>query len=190
MNSLEVRRQAIHFSGISIAFTAMYYGAVGIGLLCTAGSALLMVASGYASSQKKRRTLLGKLSNRLLPFERSDARPFLGAIAYLAGVGLSLVTFPSQAALSVTVLSVGDSVSTLVGVRWGRHKLHFNKAKSYEGLLAGFLLSFTACLVFTTPSMALAASFIGMLIEALPIKVNDNISVPIGVGAFMGFLPS
>ena len=89
----------------------------------------------------------------------------------------------------MTALSAGDSASTLVGVHWGRHRLPFNGAKSYEGLLAGLLLSFLVCLAFTSPIRALAASAVGMLMETLPLKANDNVTVPISVGAAMSVFP-
>ena len=42
--------------------------------------------------------------------------------------------------------------------------------------------SFLVCLIFTNPIVSFVASLIGATVELLPIKINDNLLIPISVG--------
>jgi dolichol kinase len=99
------------------------------------------------------------------------------------GVTLSLVVFPPPSGyVGITVVTLGDGVAKIVGRRWGRTVIPFNKPKTIEGTLAGLIVSAFAASLFTPPPIALLAATLGMLIEALPSPVNDNLSVPLLTG--------
>jgi dolichol kinase len=90
--------------------------------------------------------------------------------------------FPAQISyVAITVLTLGDSTADLLGRLFGRIHYPFNKAKTIEGSLGGFFASFGGALLFTTPMTAVVGALIGMIIEALPLPIDDNLSVPLSV---------
>ncbi|HTL12768.1 MAG TPA: SEC59/DGK1/VTE5 family protein [Bdellovibrionota bacterium] len=117
-------------------------------------------------------------------------------IPYAIAVLLTILTFPKALALiGIYTLAVADPISAIVGIRFGRH--HIVKEKSVEGSLA-FLAAtfFIAMFVLWASSYAMFSSILGasLLIaiagaafEMLPIRLDDNLTIPIFVG-FMGWL--
>ncbi len=113
-------------------------------------------------------------------FERSGGN-YRGAFYFYLASAVSLFIFPqSVALLSITVLALGDSFSTAVGI-FGKRKIFYNRKKTWEGTLAGFAASFAGCFLIS-PYLALPAAFIGMLVESLPLKIDDNLTIPILTG--------
>jgi dolichol kinase len=55
--------------------------------------------------------------------------------------------------------------------------------------LAGILLSATASLLFVSPSKAVAASIISMIVETLPLPINDNILIPLVAAVVLTAIP-
>jgi dolichol kinase len=100
---------------------------------------------------------------------------------YALGAFTTLSMFPlSQAIVGILTLAVGDPVASLVGLTSeNTHKIPFNNDKSYEGSLAGILASWIVCLIFIESRMAVVGCTAGMLAEALPLKVNDNVLIPV-----------
>jgi dolichol kinase len=68
--------------------------------------------------------------------------------------------------------------------------LPFNKGKTIEGSLAGFVFAFLAGTFFVSPLLALVGAAIAMTIEVLPLPINDNVSVPILTGAALTLIMS
>lgn len=123
-------------------------------------------------------------------FKESAMTPY--AIAIL----LTLLTFPKTLALiAIYTLAIADPASALVGITWGRHRIV--QGKSLEGSAAFFaataaitalVLRYTT-LVAAGP-IALAAFAIGIagaVFEMLPIRLDDNLTIPLFVG-FAGWV--
>ena len=188
MNTLELQRQMVHFSGVLFAFLSLYFPPRYIGILCFAWVFFLLYA-GMKAKHSPNEGFFGKVTHGMLTkFERKDAFPFEGVMMFLSGTGLVSIIFPAQAPVAIAVLAVGDSVSTIFGIHYGSHKLHFNRSKSYEGLMSGFVFSVFFASYFADFNTALIASAVGMIVEALPIPINDNISMPLSVGALLYIL--
>ncbi len=94
------------------------------------------------------------------------------------------------------MLAFGDAAATLVGRRWGRRPLPWNAGKSWVGTLAFSAASWLALVVlvaWTAPGRYPTAPLLGALgavaaisavIESLPWKLDDNVSVTVlGGGA-------
>lgn len=76
---------------------------------------------------------------------------------------------------AIAILAAGDGFAGVIGRRYGRHKFSFNKNKSWEGTLSGFVAaSFTG--FYYAGGIALVGSAFGMLAGA--INKHDNIAVP------------
>lgn len=102
------------------------------------------------------------------------------AIAYL----LAYVLFPLPVAVTAMLYNgLGDAAAAVVGKRWGRHRTSWGK--SWEGAGAGFAASLAAGTL--VPGIAAPAALVGAagaaLLEFLPIRINDNLSVTLGGGA-------
>jgi dolichol kinase len=77
------------------------------------------------------------------------------------------------------VVTLGDGFASVVGKTYGRHKIPHSGGKSIEGTAAGIVCAFAGALVFAPPSVALAAALVGMVVEFLPLRVSDNLTVPL-----------
>lgn len=133
-------------------------------------------------------------------FKESAMTPY--AIAIL----LTLLTFPKTLALiAIYTLAIADPLSAVVGITWGRR--HIVEAKSVEGSAAFFAATAVIVAVvlrLTTVvapgSIAVAAIAIGLagaICEMLPIRLDDNLTIPLFIGfagwavcALVGILPS
>ena len=97
------------------------------------------------------------------------------------------------ASASVFMLSIGDSISTLIGKEFGKHKLIGEK--SIEGSIAMFLSNILA-IIFLPLFPVILGSLTATLVELLPDTkrlnklrkrglIDDNLLVPIFSGVVM-----
>jgi dolichol kinase len=81
-------------------------------------------------------------------------------------------------------LIYGDSVSTIFGIKFGKHKLIGKR--TWEGTIAGMLAALPFLAILFPIQIALATAIIAMLAELLPI--NDNFSIPIATAIFLSIM--
>lgn len=182
---LELRRQFVHFLGVLavpvILFAGRETAVVVIGSLLL----LLLAMSFYRARHRFRNDWLETF---ILKRERPGAFPLSGAVFFFMGAFCALLLFSQQnAAAAVAVLALGDSMSTVVGKMWGRHRLFLNKSKSWEGSLAFFLFAAAALLFFVQPQKAIVVAALTAVVEALP-RLDDNFTVPIAAGLLLALL--
>ncbi len=112
-------------------------------------------------------------------------------IPYAIAILLTILTFPQEIALiAIYTLAIADPVSAMVGITWG--KRHIVAEKSVEGSLGFLAVTFFVTVgvlrVFTTASdgqMVGAGLAIGLAAtawEMLPIRIDDNLTIPLFVG--------
>jgi phytol kinase len=105
--------------------------------------------------------------------------------------------------VALMILCGGDGLADLVGRRWGRAKLPFNREKSWVGSAAmfagGFLLAIGVTAIFEalgmfapplTPHAALAIGWIALgstIVESLPVRDVDNLLIS-GTAVVLGQL--
>lgn len=128
--------------------------------------------------------------NRLLfraeeEFKESAMTPY--AIAIL----LTLLTFPKTVALvAIYTLAIADPLSALVGITWGRHRIVTGKSLEGSGaffaataVIAGVALHVAAApATWTLVGAALAIGLAAALFEMLPLRLDDNLTIPLFVG--------
>ncbi len=152
----------------------------------------------------------GALSSHIWPRTRR-ASEGAGAVSpgkvwYGLSVFLLILLFPGRqfiVAAAWANLSVGDSVSNVIGRRYGRRRLPWNRDKSWLGSLSGFASSTAAAwiLILWTglpasvpprPEVALwfaaAVSLVCAVVETLPLPIDDNLAICIAGGAFLAWL--
>ena len=111
-------------------------------------------------------------------------------ILFATGVMFSLFLFPTPINyVSVAVLTLGDGFATVFGRIIGRTVFPFSKGKMVEGSIFGFLFALLGALLFVNPIKALTAATTGMIVEFLPLPVNDNLTIPIVSGLSLMLLP-
>ncbi len=79
--------------------------------------------------------------------------------------------------------SIGDLMTSQIGIRYGKRHISWNPNKTYEGTIAGTITAFIICVIFIGPfyGMLLAGAFmIFDMITSKPIKLSDNLLIPIG----------
>jgi len=190
LRELELRRQLIHASGVLLAPAVEWMYAFFNSWKPPAAALAIALLTGYLISNLHRRgvplPLLGKLIEGA-ERERDQEFPGRGALRFLTGALITLLVFrayPEIVSSGIIVLSLGDSASTLGGVMLGRHKLPYNPGKTVEGSLLGFISAFIGLLLLTHLSIAMAAgsSLAGLLVESLPLGVDDNLTIPLSAG--------
>jgi len=184
----ELRRQLFHiFLGIGIIL--LYYFDLINAFMLFLG--VVAIALGSFIQTKIKIPVITWCVNT---FERAKLRekfPALGMLTFFMGCFLVVRLFPKDIALAgIMILTLGDSISTLVGKNFGKLQHPLNKKRLYEGTLAGILFAFLGAMLFVNPFEAFIASFFAMSVEAIDfryLKINDNIIIPL-VAAFLIFL--
>lgn len=187
MQELETKRQLIHLSGALIALGIYKVG-------WTMGVAVLAIASicNFTIGRLYRAGIKLPVFGSLIDFaERPGAiqeTPGGGALHFFLGSLITLLVFSFDfgiACASIMVLAVGDSISTLFGKRFGRHHIPYNPEKSVEGTLAGMVSALAGASIIVPPHLAALGALGGMFAESLPLKIDDNLLVPLGAGVAM-----
>src|SRR3989338_7398025 len=185
-NNFEWNRQLFHiFLGVAIVALLMYN-------LIGKKTILAGILIGLILSHLSRKTKIPVIHNLLQRFERREELkkfPGKGILFYLIGVYIALLLFPKETAMaSIMVLALGDSISHIYGLHYGKTKHPLSKTKFLEGTMAGFIAGFIGAFVFLPWNEAFFASLAAMIVEAIEIKigaqqVDDNLRVPFGAGA-------
>lgn len=119
--------------------------------------------------------------------DRCDPLPGKGAFYFAVSALACIILFPVSVVVPALVaLAVLDTVTTLVGLHFGRHRIH--NGKSWEGTLAGVAINSLVLTPFLTPFYAMAVSVVAGIIELLS-PVDDNLLVPVGVCILMSLVP-
>jgi len=135
---------------------------------------------------------LNLLIIRKLPIKlkRKEVKSLTGSPFFLGGCFLTILMFrPKYAIAGIIYLSIGDMLAVTVGRRIGRIRI-FNK--TLEGSLA-FAVSTSLFLILLKTTgikyiselsyfQIITGSIICAILEVLPIKIDDNLTIPI-VGA-------
>lgn len=114
-----------------------------------------------------------------------EQRQTVGSTYFFAGLLLSVILFPRVIAeASMYVLIVGDTMAAIIGRKWGRHRIG---QKSLEGSLAFFFSSFLILILLERIEISVAAAgvFTAAVVELVPIRINDNFTIPITSGMVM-----
>jgi len=112
--------------------------------------------------------------------EESMGRPYYSPIYAFLGLLTAYTLFSLEAAsVSAIVLSVGDGVAPVAGRFMGMMRNPLNQRKTVGGSLFGFLAAFAVCLIFARPLVAACGCAVGMLVECLPMRIDDNFSAPV-----------
>ena len=185
LTEFELNRQIFHmFLGLTIVLL-LRYGFINNNTI------LILILTGFILSFLSTKIKIPVIYSLLQKFERNkDIKRFpgKGVIFYFIGAYLSLILFPKEIAMaSIMILALGDSVSHLYGLHYGRIKHPLSSTKFFEGTIAGFVAGFIGALIFLPLLEAFLASLAAMAVEAIEIKigaeqVDDNLIMPVAAG--------
>ena len=120
-------------------------------------------------------------------FKGKEASEPTGATYFLVAAFLALLLFPRDVAIAgLLYSSVGDMTAAVVGERFGSIKLHpALGSKSAQGsaaflavsLAIGFAL--VAVGLHLSPTTVVVGALVATLAELLPLRLDDNLTVPL-----------
>lgn len=167
-------RKVIHISGILIPVLA------GDGILGK-NMTIALILLGFviylaveALKPKISRDILSLFyrDNELTGF---SIEPLTYILSVLSLLSLSFFIDERICFAAIAILAAGDGFAGVIGRRYGKHRFQFNKNKSWEGSVSGFIAASVAGFYFAG-ALALAGSVFGMLAGA--VNKHDNIAVP------------
>jgi dolichol kinase len=189
LSNSEMLRKVIHISGFLIPlfyvqFLSTYLVSVGLFLIIVVYT-ISEVARGHEINFPVFSTVTRKAAKSVFEVKYFATAP----IAFTLGIILSLLFFPpSIAYASITVLTLGDSMANIFGKVFGKIPLPFNRKKTFEGTICGFVCAFFGSILFVNPLNALVAVIVGMLVESLPLQIDDNLAIPLSAGVVLLFI--
>lgn len=178
-------RETIHIGSFLLTFICIYF----LGNIVVA-SLILFVTVLYTISEIAR---VRGINLPILSYvtwnaaTKTELYEFAASpIHFALGIAISLLVFPSPIRyVAITILTLGDGCAHIFGRKLGRTPLPFNKGKNLEGSIFGFLFAFLGALIFVDPMRAFVAAAVGLIIEALPLPLNDNITMPLASGTIL-----
>lgn len=138
------------------------------------------------------------IENYIKPAIRPEEWLGWASFTFLLGIFLTLILFGREIAIiTIIPLAIGDGLATMIGVRFGKHKIPPFKLKSFEGSAALFLSTFIFVYILLQvypifyPTLLAAAitAAVATGIEAIP-ELNDNVFIPILTGFALTLLSS
>ncbi|UCF44735.1 MAG: HAD-IB family phosphatase [Candidatus Bathyarchaeota archaeon] len=174
-------REAIHASGFFVPVLAGLIGIYAVALLICIVMALY-VMSELSRMSRKNLPIISAITRHAA--SQAELYDFAAAPLYFAiGILLTLLLFPVPVSgAAIAIFALGDSTASLFGRRLSKKPLPFNKGKTLEGSIAGFFFAFLAGSLFISPAMAFIGAAVAMVIECLPLPVNDNVPIPLCTG--------
>jgi dolichol kinase len=111
-----------------------------------------------------------------------------GATWVMIGAVISIILFSKPVAIIALIfMSIGDTAAGLIGQRYGKHKI-WNK--SWEGFFGGLFVCIIIGMNYSLLPMtiSLSGAVAAMVMEIVPIPLDDNFKIPLGAGAIMMML--
>lgn len=188
----EIVRKSIHLCSLAIPLV-YYWISKAQALSILVPLALLL---GVADVARLYHPPTGRLYSKYLgfllrPHERHDhGRKLNGATYVLLSAIICIILLPKVIFITAfAVLIISDTCAALIGRRFGRHRF-FNK--SVEGTAAFFVsglivvaLAPKAAWLPAEYAIGALAVLIGAIVEASPVPLDDNLSIPFSIGGVM-----
>ena len=185
----EYKRKLIHLFNLAIPFSYLYVFPekwVFVKLL----SILMVLCIIFDILRHKVawvKSLFTLFINSMLRGHEQEGK-LTGATWVMIGAVISIILFSKPVAIIALIfMSLGDSAAGLIGQRYGKHKI-WNK--SWEGFFGGLFVCIIIGMNYSLLPMtiSLSGAVAAMVMEILPIPLDDNFKIPLGAGAIMMML--
>ncbi len=176
----ELKRKSIHFLGLSVPILYWFYSREII-LLFVGGSVLCAFLIEVARLRSERfNSLVFEIIGGYT--REHEQKKVTGATFYAVAALLAVAFFSKMVAISsLLFLTLGDSTASLVGTRFGHHRLY---GKSAEGSAACLFV----CSTIGWPLLrwiGLIGAVTATITELAPLPVDDNLRIPVVSGVMM-----
>ena len=186
LKRLNLTRSVIHLSGLSVVFLRKL---VGVNLTL---SLIMIVTFIYLISELLRlRNKSFPLINLTIKASRNEERNqlIIRPVYYAVGIAASMIIFPENIGNSaITIVTLGDCLAGLSGTIIGRNPIPYNRDKTIEGSLVGFISAFLVSCVFVSVHVAFLGALTGAFAESCDRLLDDNLAVPLASGLVMSLL--
>jgi dolichol kinase len=151
----------------------------------------------YAWSMEGARKISPAVNKRLMRFYGPIAHPHehvrINSATWFATALLLLAAFATRPGMmaALAILGVADPIAAFAGRRWGKHPIR--DGRSLEGTLAFFASGVVAAAVGLAlvgtgsvgkiAALSVVAALAGALAELWTMKLDDNLTIPVVVGA-------
>jgi dolichol kinase len=198
-NDLQLGRRFFHMSMGTIVVTtyALFLSHQETVYILGTGACLLYLMEQIRINYPELASKLMVVSKYLLRAEEQLHES--AAIPYAIAILLTLISFPKVVAMiAILTLAWADPLSALIGIKYGKHKIA--PGKSMEGSGAFFIASFLCSLLtlgFWNGHLnasiwlfSLAQAIIVTLFELLPLRIDDNLTIPLFTATVVWILGS
>lgn len=186
---IELARKTIHLSSAIIPLLYLITPrAISLAIL-----ALVVCVFVLMEVVRRGDSAVGKFVNFLFGFmlRGSESGNFTGATWVVISGWIAIFLFPKSIAVAVLLmLSISDSLASLVGITFGRTRLFSGKSLAGSGAFFLSALAIGLICLPAKPLTALAGAFAATIAEALDLHigklhVNDNLLIPLIAGGVM-----
>jgi dolichol kinase len=176
--SMGLRRKFPHLIGGSVLLLGLIWYPTDLPFLVSTLFATYLLYEVLRWQVVKRRTWTSHLLSFYGSPEEESGRPFWEAILGLGSICFILHLFDAEIAMvSMINLTFGDGVAGLTREILRENARSFGARKGWWGSIAGTVTSSALVLALTGKAAYLIPVALGMLIERLPIPVEDNLTV-------------
>lgn len=179
----ELLRKTTHLAGLflPLIYIVLEKSTMLIIVGCLAGIAVIVEFLKWVSVRF--RALFFRVFKSILRTHEQKGA-ITGATYYIVSILLCVFFFEKSIAIvCIFFIILGDTAAALVGRRWGRTKLIGNK--SLEGSAACFIICAVIALFWLNPIIGITGAFVATIVELLPLRIDDNLTVPLISGAAM-----
>ena len=183
----EFARKAIHLSNAIIPFSYYYFLPDKLDMIIILASCLILCF--FIEIYRKINQKISIFFSNRFEFMMRDSEKkgeITGATWVFVGALFTILLVPDPYnIISLLFLSFGDTFAAIIGMKFPYIKLG---RKTLSGSIAGFFACLAIGLVIDLPiayEIIIFGAFTAMLIEILPLAVNDNVSIPIFSGLSM-----
>ena len=183
----DILRETIHGSGVLVPVLCSIIGIFATALLITSVAAVYTV-SELMRIDGKNLPLVSTVTRHAA--SQTELYEFTAAPLYFAiGILLTILFFQAPASsAAIAIFALGDSAASIFGSLIPAKPLPLNKGKTWGGSIAGFLFAFLAGTFFVPPVFALAGAAVAIVVEWVPLPVNDNVIMPLCTAATLTLL--
>lgn len=113
-------------------------------------------------------------------YRESEKNGLSGSIYLIIGTIIAFAAFDFEIAVTALLMLIfGDMASALIGISFGKHWLENIPQKSWEGIIAEFIVDIAVGLIFLKYlPVVLVMAFTATLIETVLTSSDDNMAVP------------
>lgn len=190
-SSTELSRKLIHLVNLIIPFSYMVIvtDRVEMTIIMSILSIVFILVEYARMRVQIVKSIFSKLFNPMMRKHELDGK--LTGATWVVIISVPIIYFfPKEiAVLSLVFMSVGDSAASIIGQAFGKTIIG---SKSLEGTLGCFAACVIALLILDLIplSVGLSGAIVATIFEALPLKIDDNVLIPVTSGTAMVLVSS